>query len=187
MTRLAVLVSVTFGLGGCLGIEGTDVSTGAAGSTGSGVDDSTFSDTIGDPTSASTSMTGTTDPTDSDSDSVTSPSTGLEESTDAGEGPDTDSDPSGTSGSGSGGQTDDTTGDSGTGSSTDTGTDTTGTDSGSESSTDTGATCGDGAIDGDEECDGKDLGGQSCEGLGYDGGELACADSCMFDTSACFE
>ena len=45
-------------------------------------------------------------------------------------------------------------------------------------------TCGNGAIDPGEDCDGSELGGETCEGLGYDGGELSCA-SCSHDVSAC--
>ncbi len=45
--------------------------------------------------------------------------------------------------------------------------------------------CGDGVIGGDEECDGADLGGASCESLGFDGGELACDEACLFDTRMC--
>lgn len=46
-------------------------------------------------------------------------------------------------------------------------------------------TCGDGVRDGSDVCDGADLGGQSCSGLGLGGGALACNTSCMLDTSAC--
>jgi len=45
--------------------------------------------------------------------------------------------------------------------------------------------CGDGVIEGTEQCDGANLGGQTCEGLGYFGGDLACDGSCNFDTSGC--
>jgi hypothetical protein len=34
-------------------------------------------------------------------------------------------------------------------------------------------------------CDGADLGGQSCERLGYLGGSLRCTDGCAMDTSGC--
>lgn len=44
--------------------------------------------------------------------------------------------------------------------------------------------CGDGVVEGDEQCDGGNLAGQTCDGLGYFGGDLAC-DSCVFDTSGC--
>jgi len=46
--------------------------------------------------------------------------------------------------------------------------------------------CGDGVIDGGEECDGSNLGGQTCAGLGlgYTSGTLSC-DSCSFDVSGC--
>jgi hypothetical protein len=45
--------------------------------------------------------------------------------------------------------------------------------------------CGDNAINvAGEQCDGTDLGGESCVSLGFDSGTLACA-SCAFDTSGC--
>ncbi len=47
------------------------------------------------------------------------------------------------------------------------------------------ATCGDGVVDGLEECDGELGDAQSCVGLGYTGGELSCADGCTLDTSGC--
>lgn len=47
-------------------------------------------------------------------------------------------------------------------------------------------TCGDGAINGPEEaCDGGDLGGVTCQSLGFSAGELACFPSCALDTSGC--
>jgi hypothetical protein len=50
-----------------------------------------------------------------------------------------------------------------------------------------GAVCGNDVIEGSEECDGTDLGGNDCTtiGQGFTGGELACTDYCMFDTSGC--
>ncbi len=36
-----------------------------------------------------------------------------------------------------------------------------------------------------EQCDGADLDGQTCVGLGYPGGQLGCTAQCGFDTSAC--
>lgn len=46
--------------------------------------------------------------------------------------------------------------------------------------------CGDGQISGDEVCDGGELGGQSCSGLGFDCGSLACNETCDgFDTVGC--
>ncbi len=48
--------------------------------------------------------------------------------------------------------------------------------------------CGNGVVEGDEECDGDDLDREACEDVGvFDGGDLACADDCTFDTSACTE
>jgi hypothetical protein len=50
-----------------------------------------------------------------------------------------------------------------------------------------GAVCGDGIAEGDEICDGADVGEQTCEGQGaFVGGTLACAVDCSsFDVSAC--
>ena len=48
-----------------------------------------------------------------------------------------------------------------------------------------GPVCGNGNQETGEECDGSDLGGQTCQGLGFDGGSLACDGSCSFDTSSC--
>jgi hypothetical protein len=45
--------------------------------------------------------------------------------------------------------------------------------------------CGNGVIDGDEQCDGTELGGMTCTDVDAGGGELGCADDCTFDTSAC--
>jgi hypothetical protein len=45
--------------------------------------------------------------------------------------------------------------------------------------------CGDGVVEGSEQCDGGNLAGQTCEGLGYFSGDLACDGSCVFDTSGC--
>jgi len=46
--------------------------------------------------------------------------------------------------------------------------------------------CGDGAIDvPGEQCDGSDLGGETCTSLGFAGGLLACDGSCAFDTASC--
>ena len=45
--------------------------------------------------------------------------------------------------------------------------------------------CGDGSVDPGEACDGADLGGQTCQALGFDGGILACNAGCDFDTSGC--
>ena len=47
--------------------------------------------------------------------------------------------------------------------------------------------CGDGRISADEECDGADLDGRSCQSLdqGFRGGTLGCTADCRFETSAC--
>jgi len=45
--------------------------------------------------------------------------------------------------------------------------------------------CGDGVIDGGEECDTDQLASNSCAGLGYTKGTLACSAACEYDTSDC--
>lgn len=55
---------------------------------------------------------------------------------------------------------------------------------GSGGSTASGPTCGNGAIDADEDCDGDELGGATCVDRGFVSGTLAC-DDCAFDTSGC--
>jgi hypothetical protein len=45
--------------------------------------------------------------------------------------------------------------------------------------------CGNGFVDSGESCDGTDLGGGSCLGLGYDGGTLTCSD-CSYDDAGCW-
>jgi len=46
--------------------------------------------------------------------------------------------------------------------------------------------CGDNAVNvAGEQCDGADLGGESCVSLGFSGGVLGCDGSCAFDTGGC--
>jgi hypothetical protein len=45
--------------------------------------------------------------------------------------------------------------------------------------------CGNGVIEGDETCDGDDLGGLTCQDLGYVGGDLYCTFTCGLDPSGC--
>ena len=45
--------------------------------------------------------------------------------------------------------------------------------------------CGDGKRDPGEECDAKDLNGQTCKGLGFKYGALSCTDQCILNRSAC--
>jgi len=47
------------------------------------------------------------------------------------------------------------------------------------------STCGNGAIDGSESCDGADLGGMSCVSLGFASGTLGCTAGCGLDVSGC--
>ena len=47
-------------------------------------------------------------------------------------------------------------------------------------------TCGNGAVDDAEECDGAEVGGATCESLGFGPGELGCTPNCaQFDTANC--
>lgn len=46
-------------------------------------------------------------------------------------------------------------------------------------------TCGNAAREGDEACDGADLGGAGCVDVGYTAGALSCAPTCALDTSMC--
>jgi hypothetical protein len=47
-------------------------------------------------------------------------------------------------------------------------------------------TCGDNVVDGDDQCDGGDLAGATCQSLGYTlGGLLGCTAGCAYDTSGC--
>jgi len=48
-----------------------------------------------------------------------------------------------------------------------------------------GHSCQDGVKNGSEECDGWDMGSQSCKTLGYDGGTLTCYNNCTFNTGGC--
>lgn len=48
-----------------------------------------------------------------------------------------------------------------------------------------GPACGDGVLEGEEECDGTHLGGETCGSQGYAGGELACTATCELDLSRC--
>ena len=45
--------------------------------------------------------------------------------------------------------------------------------------------CGDNLAEPQEDCDGTDLGGQSCESLGFWGGTLRCRETCQLDWSDC--
>ncbi len=47
--------------------------------------------------------------------------------------------------------------------------------------------CGNGIREGQEECDGDDLNGQTCVDLGFSRGHLGCLDTCRFDTDSCTE
>lgn len=49
------------------------------------------------------------------------------------------------------------------------------------------ATCGNRVRDVGENCDGSDVGGATCQSLGYNGGFLGCSAQCTFDASTCFQ
>jgi len=54
-----------------------------------------------------------------------------------------------------------------------------------DGSTGVSVVCGDGTINGDEQCDGDDLGGEDCISQGFVAGTLACKKDCTFDTASC--
>jgi hypothetical protein len=59
-------------------------------------------------------------------------------------------------------------------------------DSSEEDTTPVEPGCGNDQVEGDEECDGEALGGQSCAGiLGSGSGQLGCFEDCSYDVSAC--
>ncbi len=45
--------------------------------------------------------------------------------------------------------------------------------------------CGNGVVDGSEVCDGLELNGKSCTGLGFTGGTATCTATCALDVSGC--
>lgn len=45
--------------------------------------------------------------------------------------------------------------------------------------------CGNGVVETGEQCDGSNLGGQTCQSRGYVGGNLSCTAACEFNTSQC--
>jgi hypothetical protein len=45
--------------------------------------------------------------------------------------------------------------------------------------------CGDGLIQGLEDCEGDDLNNKTCRSLGFDSGNLSCNSDCTFDTTGC--
>jgi parallel beta-helix repeat protein len=46
--------------------------------------------------------------------------------------------------------------------------------------------CGNGKLEGNEECDLDNLNGESCKSLGFTSGTLKCGTNCEFDTSQCY-
>ena len=45
--------------------------------------------------------------------------------------------------------------------------------------------CGDGTVNGSEQCDGGDFGGATCQSKGFASGTLTCGNGCQLDTSGC--
>jgi cysteine-rich repeat protein len=60
-----------------------------------------------------------------------------------------------------------------------------GDDDGSGNNNNSGVYCGDGVVEPPEACDGADVGGETCEGLGYHGGVVGCAEDCTLDVTLC--
>ena len=58
--------------------------------------------------------------------------------------------------------------------------------SGGSSAAGEGPICGDGLLNGPEQCDALNVGGVTCINLGFEGGELTCSADCTFDTAECF-
>jgi len=80
-----------------------------------------------------------------------------------------------------------TSGQSGSSSGGDSGPGSTGGESGEESTTGPVIECGNDVIEGEEVCDGADLGAATCETEGYDGGELGCNANCGgMDVTGCY-
>lgn len=77
--------------------------------------------------------------------------------------------------------TDGGTGGTGEGGTTDDG----GTDEPDDSGPSTPRNCGDGVLDGGEECDGDELSGNTCVDFGFESGTLGCLENCRWDTTTC--
>ncbi|MCH9681068.1 MAG: hypothetical protein K0V04_06530 [Deltaproteobacteria bacterium] len=45
--------------------------------------------------------------------------------------------------------------------------------------------CGDGVVEAEEQCDGEQLAGVTCDSLGLPGGEVSCTRGCVLDASGC--
>ncbi|MDC0676035.1 FG-GAP repeat domain-containing protein [Nannocystis radixulma] len=114
--------------------------------------------------------TDTTQSTATDTATDTTPAT----ATDTTQGTDSDTGP----------ETDTGVGPDSTTSTTD-GTTNPGTTQGDTEDTTGGVACGDGVAEGQEACDGADLKGASCIGLGFEAGALGCTAACVLDTTNC--
>jgi len=156
----AALVAVPLSLTAC----GDDV-TGSTDSSDDSTGGSTGDDTNG--TNPSTTLTTTTNPTttgettSADTTGTTDPTSDTDTDSES----ESDTDPSSTTDA--------------------TDTDETSSTAGESSSSTTGsmAECGDGVLNGDEECDGKDLGDATCPVVG----DLACNDDCTLDMTNCVD
>ncbi len=135
---------------------GDDVTGQTAGSTG---EDSSSSSTGGPPIDITTTTIDPTSSSSSGTETTVDPDTSGSSTTDA--------------------DTDTTSSSTGAESSSSTG------DESSSSSTTTGLDCGNDMVDEGEDCDGVDLADATCVSEGFVSGDLACADDCTFDVSAC--
>ncbi len=82
--------------------------------------------------------------------------------------------------------TTDATSTTSTSTTTTTSTSTTSTTTSTVTSTAAGAMCGDGTLNGMEDCDGADLGGADCTDLGFNNPQgMKCSDQCTLDSSGC--
>ncbi|MBL9101137.1 MAG: VCBS repeat-containing protein [Myxococcales bacterium] len=146
------------------GLNGTDTASASAGSGATSAASATDDGTSAGATSASASETASSAST---SETASGTSAGVSDSAD-------------TSSEGgvsvSAGESS-STGDGGTNSGT--------SSAGEGSSTGGGPVCGDGAAEGDEACDGADLGGKTCDDFGFQYGALQCTPGCAHDASKC--
>lgn len=161
----------------CAAATGGGSTTATPGSTGVQSTDS------GGPTTSTTTPTETTGPGP-----TTGPTTGTSGTTTTSTGPDTTGDPSTTTTTMTTEPGTSTTGTTGPGTTDTTGPDTTSTTTTmGGSDTEPGGKCGNGFLEGQENCDGINFGGETCQSLNtmYGGGTLSCTDMCQISYENC--